>query len=192
LKKGAWGILSFVNRTLCITRLLSEAADISTPTLKKYLGILEKTYMVRLLLPFETNLKKRLVKSPKVYLRDSGILHGLLGIETYNDLLAHPKNGASFEGFALENLAAAMPRHRPSFIRTSNGAEVDLVMENEDHLEVFEIKLSKSPKPSRGFHDIVAALKPAAAWVVAPVEDAYPIADGITVAPLERIYRREE
>ncbi len=177
-----WRLLAHYHGQTLNFAKIAEAADLSVPTLKKYLTILEQTYMVRLLRPREMNVKKRLVKSPKVYLRDSGILHSLLDIETYDDLLAHPVNGASWEAFALENIVAAMPRHRPSFIRTSNGTEIDLVMERGNELVVFEFKLSKSPKPSRGFHQLIKELKPARSWLVAPVDEAYEYSSGVMVA----------
>jgi len=169
---------------------LAGAADLSVPTLKKYLTILEQTSMVRLLRSFERNLKRRLVKSPKVYLRDTGILHSLLEIETYDDLLAHPVNGPSWEAFGLENIVAAMPRHRPSFFRTSNGAEIDLVMERGREIEVFEFKLSKAPKPSRGFHQLCKELRPAKSWVIAPVDETYAYSQDITVAAPEVLRSR--
>ncbi len=187
-----WRLLAHYHGQVVNLSKLAGAADISVPTLKKYLAILEQTYMVMMLRPHESNLKKRLVKSPKVYLRDPGILHALLDIERYDQLLAHPVNGASFEGFVLENLMAAMPRHRPSFIRTSNGAEIDLVMERGASIEVFEFKLSKSPRPSRGFHELVRVLEPQKAWIVAPVEESYEFSKGITVIGPGECSRKHE
>ncbi len=178
-----WRLLAHYHGQVVNFSKLADAASISVPTLKKYLAILEQTYMVLTLPPFASNLKKRLVKSPKIYLRDSGILHALLDIERYDQLLAHPLNGASWEGFARENLLAAMARHRPSFVRTSNGAEIDLVMERGSQVEVFEFKLSKSPKPSRGFHELIGALKPYKAWLVAPVDAPYPLSKEVMVSP---------
>ncbi|MFH1983282.1 MAG: ATP-binding protein [Pseudomonadota bacterium] len=162
---------------------LAAAADISIPTLKKYLAILEQTYMVRLLLPAETNLKKRLVKSPKIYVRDSGILHALLDIESYDSLLANPIAGASWEGFVIENLLAEHDRWKPSFLRTTNGAEIDVVLERAGARHLFECKLSKAPKPSRGFYELFTAMQPQSAWVVAPVDATYEIKPGIFVCP---------
>ena len=177
-----WRLLAHYHGQTLNHAKLAEAMQIAVATLRKYLAILEQTCMLRLLPPSEANLKKRLVKSPKVYLRDAGILHALLEIETYDDLLAHPSNGASWEGHALENVIAAMPRHRPSFVRTSNGAEVDLLMERGRGREVFEFKLSKSPKPSRGFFELIKDLGPERAWLVAPVDEPYRYSEQITVA----------
>ncbi len=159
----------------------AAAADISIPTLKKYLAIMEQTYMIRFLLPAEANLKKRLVKAPKVYLRDSGILHALLDIETYDSLLANPIAGASWEGFAIENIIAEHGRWKSSFIRTSNGAEIDLLLEKGSRRRIFECKLSKAPKPSRGFHELLDSIQPESAWIIAPVDEVYQVKKGINV-----------
>jgi uncharacterized protein len=160
---------------------MAAAADISIPTLKKYLAVLEQTYMIRMLRPCSENLKKRLIKSPKIFIRDSGILHALLDIETYDDLLANPKAGASWEGFAVENIIALYDRWQPSFLRTSNGAEIDLVLERSGRRHVFECKLSKAPKPSRGFHELVDHLQTESARVIAPVDEPFEIEKGIVV-----------
>ncbi len=180
-----WRLLAHSHGQTLNFSKLAGAADLSVPTLKKYLTILEQTSMVRLLRPFERNLKKRLVKSPKVYLRDTGILHCLLDVDAYDDLLAHPVNGPSWEVFALENIVAAMPRHRPSFFRTSNGAEIDLIMERGREIEVFEFKLSKAPKPSRGFYQLCKELRPTRSWIIAPVDEVYAYNQDITVAAPE-------
>jgi len=177
-----WMLLAHYNGQIINFSKLAGGADLSIPTLKKYLYILEQTYMVRILKPAETNLKKRLIKSPKVYLRDTGILHGLLEIEDYDHLLANPAAGASWESFAMENIIAAHPYWRPSFIRTSNGAEADLILERGSHRRLFEFKLSKAPRTSRGFYELAEALKPEAAFVIAPVDDPYKISREILVS----------
>jgi hypothetical protein len=182
-----WLLLAHYHGQTVNYHKLAGAADISIPTLKKYLAILEQTYMLRLLPPAETNLKKRLIKSPKVYLRDSGILHALLDIETYDNLLAHPIAGASWEGFVIENIIACYNRWNPSFMRTANGAEMDLVLERAGRRHVFECKLSKAPKPSRGFYELIDAVQPESAWVIAPVDDPYEISEKVTVCPLEKL-----
>ena len=105
-------------------------------------------------------------------------------IDDYDDLLAHPQNGASFEGFAIEQLTSRWPHHRPSFVRTSNGAEVDLLLERGRELLAFELKLSKAPKPSRGFHELLKTLKPDRAWLVAPVDGPFVYNEEVTVTPL--------
>jgi len=176
-----WLLLSHYHGQTVNYHKLAGAADISIPTLKKYLAILEQTYMVRLLPPGAANLKKRLIKSPKIYLRDSGILHALLNIETYDDLLGNPIAGASWEGFVIENIIAQYDQWKPSFLRTSNGAEIDLVMERAGRRHLFECKLSKAPKLSRGFHELVDSMQPESAWVIAPVDEPFEIKKGIFV-----------
>ncbi len=178
-----WMLLAHYSGQTLNYHKLAAAADISIPTLKKYLAILEQTYMIRLLPPAETNLKKRLIKSPKIYLRDTGILHALLDIEYYDSLLSNPVAGASWEGFAIENIITEYDRWRPSFIRTSNGAEIDLILERAGKQHLFECKLSKAPKLSRGFYELVGAVNPESAWVVAPVDEPYEIKKGIHVCP---------
>ena len=182
-----WRLLAhYHGQTLNMSKA-TAAADLSVPTFRKYLSILEQTYMVRLLPPAEPNLKKRLVRSPKLYLRDSGLLHTLRNIETYDDLIAHPVNGASWEGFATEHIITAHPRWAPSFLRTSNGAEVDLVLERGQRRVLIECKLTKAPTPSRGFHQLVEDLQPEAAWIVAPVDEPHEIRKGIRVGHLRDI-----
>ncbi len=179
-----WRLLAHYHGQTLNYSKLAGVLDLSVPTLKNYLGVLEQTYMVRLLPPFEANLKKRLVRSPKVYLRDSGILHALLEIEDFDHLLAHPQVGESWEGFIIEQLLAVMPRWRPAFLRTSNGAEVDLVMERGERRLIFEIKLSKAPQPSQGFHLLVDELQPEAATLIAPVDAPFEWRRGIWVMDL--------
>ncbi len=182
-----WRLLAHYHGQTINYQKLAAAADISIPTLKKYLAILEQTYMVCMLPPAASNLKKRLIKSPKVYLRDSGILHALLHIDRYDDLLANPIAGASWEGFVIENIMIQYDRWTPSFLRTSNGAEIDLVLERAGHRHLFECKLSKAPKPSRGFHELVNLLQPDSAVLVAPVDEPYQIKKDIFVCSPEML-----
>jgi predicted AAA+ superfamily ATPase len=176
-----WRLLAHYHGQTVNYSKIAAAADLSVATLKRYLGLLEQTYMLRLLSPAESNLKKRLVKAPKLYLRDSGIRHALLDIETYDDLISHPVNGSSWEGFVVENLAVRYPRWQASYIRTSNNAEVDLLLSKGSRRVVVECKLSKAPKPSRGFHQLVAEVQPEQAWVVAPVEGQYRVSPDVCV-----------
>ncbi len=182
-----WRLLAHYHGETLNHAKLAAAADLAVPTLKKWLAVLEQTYMLRLLPPAESNLKKRLTKSPKVYLRDSGLLHALRDIESYDHLLAHPINGASWEGWVIENLVATHPRWRPSYVRTSNGAEIDLLLERGTRRVLIECKLSKAPTPSRGFRQLLEDLQPEAAWLVAPVDDTYTVQAGIRVGHLPHV-----
>jgi len=182
-----WLLLSHIHGQVINYSKLADAADISVPTLKKYIGILESTYMLRVLPPCEANLKKRLIKSPKVYLRDSGILHALQRIETFSDLLAHPVVGFSWEGMVIEQIVTMMPRWRPSFLQTSNGAEIDLVMEKGNRKRVFEFKASKAPKPRRGFWSLLETLSPEMASIVSPVDRPYTYRQDVRVENLHSL-----
>jgi predicted AAA+ superfamily ATPase len=142
---------------------------------------------VRLLEPFHANLKKRLVKSPKLYLRDSGLLHTLLRIETQADLWSHPIYGASWEGFAIEQILAANPRWTPSFCATHSGAEVDLILERGSKRVAVECKASSAPSVDSRFVRFVGELGVDRTWVVAPVDRRMPIANTMEVAPLHDV-----
>jgi predicted AAA+ superfamily ATPase len=182
-----WRLLAHYHGQTLNASKAAAAADLSVPTFRKYLGILEQTYMLRLLPPAEPNLKKRLVKSPKLYIRDSGLLHALRDIESFDDLMAHPVNGASWEGFAIENLTAMHPHWKASYVRTSNDAEVDLLLERGRRRVLIECKLSKAPTPSRGFRQLIADLQPTESWILAPVDEAYPLEEGIQVGHVHHV-----
>lgn len=131
---------------------IASGLDVSAPSVTRYLGFLEDLLLVRSLRPLTRNIGKRLVKAPKIYIRDSGLVHALLGIRTMRDLLGHPVAGATYEGLVIENLiAAAGPNVLASFYRTAAGAEIDLVLERGRDTIAIEIKRTLSPKLSPGF-----------------------------------------
>lgn len=176
-----WRLLAhYHGQTINYTKV-AGLMDLSIPTLKKYLMLLEQTFMIRLLQPTEVNIKKRLAKAPKLYLRDSGILHSLLDIDDFDHLLAHPSMGSSWEGFCVEHVLAKLPEWHPSFLRTSNGAEVDLVMQKGARTLFFEFKSSKAPKLQRGFSELVNDVKPEHSFVLAPVDERYLLKKQTTV-----------
>ena len=157
----------------------------SHTTAARYLDTLVDTMMVRRLPPHLVNVGKRLVKSPKVYVRDSGVLHALLGLAQLRDLQGHPVAGASWEGFVIEQVAAAMPAGAQlSFYRTAAGAELDLVVEYGTRKIGIEIKFSAAPKPTKGFWQSLQDLGITRAFVVAPVTRSYGLADGVEVVPV--------
>lgn len=157
----------------------------SHTTTARYLDTLVDTMMVRRLEPHLTNIGKRLVKSPKVYVRDSGLLHALLGLSTVRDLQGHPVAGASWEGFVIEQVAAALPAGAQiGFYRTAAGAELDLVIEHGARKIGIEIKFSAAPKPTKGFWQSLQDLKITRAFIIAPVTRPYPLAPGVDVVPL--------
>ena len=121
------------------------------------------------------------MRSPKLYLRDTGILHALLDVEDFDQLLANPQVGDSWEAFIVEQLTTSLPRWKPSYVRTGNGAEIDLLLERGGKRWVFEIKLSKAPKPSRGFYQLIDDLEPERSTVIAPVDEPFESSAGIWV-----------
>lgn len=160
----------------------------SHSTAVRYLDVLVDTMMVRRLEPHLANVGKRLVKSPKVYLRDSGLLHALLGIATVQDLQGHPIAGRSWEGFVVEQVAAQLPADaQMGFYRTAAGAELDLVIEHRSRKVGVEIKFSAAPKPTKGFWQAIEDLAVDRAYVVAPVERRYPLSERVEVIPVAQL-----
>jgi hypothetical protein len=160
----------------------------SHTTAARYLDVLVDTLMVRRLQPHLANVGKRLVKSPKVYLRDSGLLHALLGLATVRDLQGHPIAGASWEGFVVEQVAAQLPADAQlGFYRTAAGAEIDLIVEHRSRRIGVEIKFSAAPKPTKGFWEALKDLRLDKACVIAPVQRRYPLAEGVEVVPVSAV-----
>lgn len=180
-----WRMCAHSHGQLLNLSQLGAALGVSHTTVRKYLDLLSRTFMVRLLPPYLPNLTKRLVKSPRLYLRDSGILHSLLGISTYEDLLGHPIFGASWEGLVIENVLAVAGDWRGFFYRTAAGAEIDLVLEKGNRKVAIECKASAAPSLSTGFWNALEDLKIAEVRVVAPVRDQFPLRKGVWVCPLE-------
>ena len=170
-----WRMCAHVHGQVLNSSRLAAALGVSGHTVRAYLELLERTFMVRLLQPLEANFGKRLVKSPKLLVRDAGILHTLLGIATHDELLGHPSRGASWEGLVIEHVLAAFPRWRASFVRTAGGAEMDLVLERGGRRLGVECKASSAPRPSRGFWNLVEDLELEQAFVVAPIAKGFPI-----------------
>ncbi|MGD8955079.1 MAG: ATP-binding protein [Desulfobacterales bacterium] len=182
-----WRMCAHIHGSLLNASKLADSLGVSSHTVRSYIDLLEHTFMVRVLLPDAPNLKKRLVKSPKIYIRDSGILHTLLDIRTHDDLLSHPIIGASFEGFAMENILAFANNWEPSFYRTSAGAEIDLILRKGRRTLAFELKSSTVPRVSKGFWNALEDLSPDEAYVVAPVKEPYPMKGDVMVSPLQEI-----
>lgn len=160
----------------------------SHTTAVRYLDTLVDTMVVRRLQPHLANVGKRLVKSPKVYVRDSGLLHALLGLGTVADLQGHPVAGASWEGFVVEQVAARLPAGgQIGFYRTAAGAELDMVVECGSRKVGIEIKFSAAPRPARGFWEALKDLEVTQAYIIAPVLRRYPLAEGVEVVPVWEI-----
>jgi predicted AAA+ superfamily ATPase len=157
-------------------------------TVARYLGTLVDALVVRRLEPLLPNVGKRLVKSPKVYVRDSGMVHALLGLAHADALQGHPVAGASWEGFVIEQVAALMPPDATlSFYRTAAGTEIDAVVERGAHRIGIEAKFSSTPKPTKGFWQAIEDLGLVQAYVVAPVAAPYPLAANVEVIPVTQL-----
>ncbi len=163
---------------------IAGSLGVSHHTVRSYIDILAETFLLRILQPCEANVKKRLVKSPKVYVRDTGLLHALLDIEDYNDLLGNPVYGSSWEGFVLESIISRTPGWRHSFYRTASGVELDLILEKGRRTIGVECKVAMAPKPTRGFWQAIKDLHLTESYIVAPVDSTYPIEEGVKVVSL--------
>ena len=165
---------------------LSKSLSTSQPTLKKYVTYLENSFMVRLLKPWFANLKKRQVKSPKVYYRDIGLLHYVLNIRQYKDIFIHPKAGASWEGFAMEELIKFYGSDAENcyFWGSHNKAELDLLLLHQNQKLGFEFKLSDAPKLTPSLRIAMDDLEPSELTVIYPGTKSYKLAKDITVCPL--------
>ena len=185
-----WTMLAHGQGTLLNASKLAAGLSVSAPTVSSYIDLLVDLLLVRRLRPFHANVKKRLVKSPKIYVRDSGIVHALLGVEDHDALAGHPVVGASWEGFVIENLlAVAPPRTMASFYRTLAGAEIDLLLElpGKRGPWAIEIKRGLSTAPGRGFHHAREDVKPERAFIVYSGEERYPIAKDVEAIGLREM-----
>ena len=185
-----WTMLAHGQGTLLNVSKLASGLSISTRTVTGYIDLLADLLLVRRLRPFYANVRKRLVKSPKVYVRDSGVVHALLGVTDYNSLAGHPVVGASWEGFVMENLLSVAPAGtRASFYRTSAGAEIDLVLELPGSRApwAIEIKRSLSGAPGRGFRNAVEDIRPERSFVVTAGSDRYPVAGDVEAIGLREM-----
>ena len=185
-----WTMLAHGQGALLNASRLAASLGVSSPTVTGYIDLLVDLLLVRRLRPFHANIRKRLVKSPKVYVRDSGLVHALLGIEDHNALAGHPVAGASWEGFVIENLLAAVPpATAASFYRTQAGAEVDLVLEPPGGRQpwAIEIKLGLTPRPSRGFHHAREDIGPERSFIVYSGDERYPLSEDVEAIGLREM-----
>lgn len=185
-----WTMLAHSQGGLLNASRLAAGIGMSSPTISSYLGLLVDLLLVRRLQPFHRNTGKRLIKSPKVYIRDSGLLHALLGIADLDTLFGHPVIGSSWEGFVIENLLAVAPEHAgASFYRTVAGAEIDLVIElgGKHGIWAFEIKRGSVPQLAKGGRHAIDDIKPSKAFVIYSGSDRYPLGHGVEAIGLIEI-----
>jgi len=182
-----WTMLAHYHGQIWNGAEFARALGSSEPTAHRYLDLLCGAYMVRALPPWYENLKKRQVKSPKVYIRDSGLLHALLSIETHRDLQAHPKLGASWEGFVLEQVLAAAHTRDVYFWATHGGAELDLLAFKHGRRYGIEIKYADAPTMTKSLRIAMEDLQLHRASIVYPGDRAYPLDEKIRVIPVSQI-----
>jgi predicted AAA+ superfamily ATPase len=169
---------------------LARSFGISDKTVRHYIDILEGTFMIRVLQPWFPNISKRLVKSPKLYLRDSGIFHALQSIEDTQQLLTHRMIGASWEGYVIEEISKLITINNMYFYRTHNGSEVDLFWQRAGKNWGIEVKYGDNPGMTRSLANAADDLELEHLWIVYPGKREYPVTEQATVIPFERIRNR--
>lgn len=186
-----WTMLAHINGQILTYSTLSKSLGVDAKTVKKYIDILHHTFMVKLLEPYYVNVKKRLVKSPKIYIKDTGILHSLLKIETYNDLYSNPIFGSSYEALVIENIINKFNKWEHFFYRTSDGSEIDLVLVKGLKVIAIEIKASITPKLKKGFWTAIEDIKATKAFIIAPVKETYLYKNDVLVYNLKEFLKLE-
>ena len=182
-----WTMLAHVHSQTWNASSLSRSMGVSVNAVNHYRDLLAGTFMIRVLPPWFENVGKRVVKAPKVYLRDSGILHHLLGLESMDDLVRHPVYGPSWEGFALEQTLIAFGARQATFWGTHRGAELDLMLLRGGRRWGFEFKCTDAPRTTKSMHIVIDDLGLDHLWVVYPGDLEYRLAEKITAVPLKKI-----
>jgi len=184
-----WTMLAHNQGSVLNASQFARNLDVSSTTIARYLDLMTDLLLVRRLKPWTTNVGKRLVRSPKIYVRDSGITHALLNIPDYNSLLGHPVVGGSWEGFVIENIMSVVPsRVQPYYYGTPGGAEIDLVLEFPGGAKwAIEIKRSSAPSVSKGFYTGCEDIKPNKRFVVYSGLESFPMGEGITAISLPNL-----
>ena len=189
LTRRLWTMLAHWNGNLLNLEAIGNSLGVTAPTIRRYIDFFEASYLIRRLQPWFTNISKRLVKSPKIYIRDTGILHALLAISSFEQLQGHPSLGASWEGYIIQEIATMLPpRHELYFYRTQDGTEADLVIVKAGVPDVLvEIKHSSAPLITKGLRIAATDLKTRRNVIVAPVSENYPLRDGFEVVSHARL-----
>jgi len=188
-----WTMLAHLTGQILNKSKLAESLGVTHPTIQSYIDILESTFMVRTLRPYGINVKKRLVKSPKIYIRDSGIIHTLLGIHSMNDLAGHPVYGSSWESYAVEQITTLFPDREAYFYRTSNGSEIDLILVKGPQKIAIEMKAHAAPKPGAGFYHALEDTEITEGYIVSPLreeETIYSIGKNVQVTSIRGLWKK--
>ncbi|MCD6184382.1 MAG: ATP-binding protein [Deltaproteobacteria bacterium] len=182
-----WTMLAHFHGQTWNASELGRSMGLTDKTVRSYLDILTATFMIRQLQPWHENLRKRQVKAPKIYFRDSGLLHSLLNIPNYHSLIGNPRIGASWEGFALEQVLQIIRPPEAYFWSTHSGAEIDLLFFQKGKRYGVEFKFNEAPKITKSMHTAVQDLSLDYLWVIYPGKEKYPVTNKITVRPLNTI-----
>ncbi|MBI4675632.1 MAG: ATP-binding protein [Chloroflexi bacterium] len=182
-----WTMVAHYHGQLWNAAQFARSLGASEATARRYLDVLSGAYMIRILPPWFENIRKRQVKAPKLYIRDSGILHTLLQLRTLSDLQSHPKLGASWEGFALEQVIGLLDTRDAYYWATYGGAELDLLVRVGGKHYGFEFKYADAPGASRSMHVAIQDLSLERLWVVYPGKQEYVVDEKISVIPLEAV-----
>lgn len=183
-----WTMLAHLHGGQLNAASLARNLEVDNKTITNYLDLLVDLLLVRRLPPWYVNVGKRLVKSPKIYVRDSGLLHSLLQIPNLERLLGNPKLGESWEGFVIENILSVAPTSAEAYYyRTAAGAEIDLILDFGAEQWAIEIKRTSAPKLTKGFHSACEDIKPSQKWVVYTGDETFKLKGDVTVSPLRGV-----
>ena len=186
-----WTMLAHLQGQILNASSLAANLDLNSKTIKYHVDILAELLLVRYLKPWHANIKKRLVKSPRVYIRDSGLLHKLIGVSNQDQLLSHPVVGSSWEGFVIENIISVLPKGAETyFYRTASGAEIDLIIKFSDKdVWAIEIKKSLTPKIHKGFHQACEDVRATEKYIIYSGTDEFPAKHNVKVISLLKIMK---
>jgi predicted AAA+ superfamily ATPase len=182
-----WQMLAHENGQTANYSRMAGAHGVSDNTVRRYIDLLAGTYMIETIPPFRSNMGKRLIKAPKIYIADSGIAATLLGLRTFEDILGHPGYGAMWEQLVLSAIKGVLPSAEISFYRTANGAEVDFVVSLGKNLYAVECKASLNPSISKGTYSAISDIRPKHTYIVIPGAKSWPLSEEIDVVSLEKL-----
>jgi uncharacterized protein len=182
-----WTMIAHYHGQVWNAAEFARALGSSETTARRYLDILSGAFMVRVLPPWFENLKKRQVKAPKIYVRDSGLMHALQNVLSDNDLAGHPKRGASWEGFVIEQILSCLDIRSATFWGTHGGAELDLLITVRGQRYGFECKYADAPGSTRSMHAALEDLGLKHLWVVYPGQERYALGERLTALPLRDV-----
>lgn len=185
-----WQIISHLNGQILNKAMIGKSLSLSSKTIQHYIDILENSFTVRILQSHYSNTKKRVIKSPKIFIRDTGLLHALLNINSFDSLLGHPQYGFSWESFAMENILGNIENWRSSYYRESNGCEIDLILENGNKKIAVEFKASKKPYIPRCFYSAIEDVEADESYIISPIKEKYPIKKNIFVISLNEFIQK--